>query len=57
MKINIHLSRSFYSFSLIKVQTDLKLWNNGNRIKQTLFWSIQKLERLSRSPVATLRIS
>jgi hypothetical protein len=57
MKINIHLLRSVYSFSLIKVQTDLKLWNNKNRVKRTLFLSIQKPERLSRSPLATLRIS
>jgi hypothetical protein len=47
MKINIYLLRSVYSFSLIKVQTDLKLWNNENRVKQTPFWSIQKLERSS----------
>jgi hypothetical protein len=47
MKINIHLLRSVYSFSLIKVQTDLKLWNDGNRVKQTPFWSIQKPERSS----------
>jgi len=52
MKINIHLLRSIYSFSLIKVQTDLKLW-----VKQTLFLSIQKLKRLPRSPLTTLRIS
>jgi hypothetical protein len=57
MKINIHLLRSVYSFSLIKVQTDLKLWNNKNRVKRTPFWSIQKPKRSSRSPLATLQIS
>jgi hypothetical protein len=57
MKINIHLLRSIYSFSLIKVQMDLKLWNKRNRDKRTLFWSIQKPERSSRSPLATLQIS
>jgi hypothetical protein len=46
-----------YSFSLIKVQTDLKLWNNGNRVKQTPFWSIQKPERSSQSSLTTLSIS
>jgi hypothetical protein len=57
MKINIHLLRSLYSFSLIKVQTDLKLWNIGNRIKRIPFWLIQKPERSSRSPLAILQIS
>jgi hypothetical protein len=57
MKINIHLLRSVYSFSLIKVQTDLKLWNNENKVKRTQFLLIQKPERLSRSPLATRRIS
>jgi hypothetical protein len=57
MKINIYLLRSVYSFSLIKVQTDLKLWNNENRIKETPFLSIQKPERLPRSHLATFRIS
>jgi Txe/YoeB family toxin of Txe-Axe toxin-antitoxin module len=57
MKINIHLLRSVYSFSLIKVQTDLKLWSNKNRVKRTPFLSIQKPERLPRSSLATLRIS
>jgi hypothetical protein len=57
MKINIHLLRSIYSLSLIKVQTDLKLWNIGNRVKRTPFWLIQKPERSSRSPLATLQIS
>jgi hypothetical protein len=42
MNIYIHLLRSVYSFSLIKVQTDLKLWNNENRVKRTPFLSIQK---------------
>jgi hypothetical protein len=56
MEKKIHLLRSVYSFSLIKVQTDLKLWNNENRVKQTPFWSIQKPKRSSRSPLATLRI-
>jgi hypothetical protein len=55
--MNIHLLRSLYSFSLIKVQTDLKLWNNRNRDKRTLFWSIQKLERSSQSPLAIPQIS
>jgi hypothetical protein len=49
--------RSIYSFNLIKTQTDLKFWNNGNMIKRTPFWSIQKPERSSRSPLTTLRIS
>jgi hypothetical protein len=53
MKINIHLLRSVYSFSLIKVQTDLKLWNNKNRVKRTPFWSIQKPEHSFRRPLAT----
>jgi hypothetical protein len=47
-------------YSLIKkrlVQTDLKLWNNENMVKQTPFWSIQKPECSSRSPLATLIIS
>jgi hypothetical protein len=57
MKINIHLLRSIYSFSLIKVQTDLKLWNIGNRIKRTPFSLIHKPERSSRSPLDTLQIS
>jgi hypothetical protein len=47
MKINIHLLRSVYSFNLIKVQTNLELWNDGNRVKRTPFWSIQKPERSS----------
>jgi hypothetical protein len=47
MKINIHLLRSVHSFNLIKVQADLKLWNNKNMIKRTSFWSIQKPERSS----------
>jgi hypothetical protein len=47
MKINIHLLRGVYCFNLIKVQMDLKLWNDGNRVKQTLFWSIQNSERSS----------
>jgi len=37
---NIHLLRSIYSFyvfNLIKVQTDLKFWNNENRVKRTPF--------------------
>jgi hypothetical protein len=57
MKINIHLLRNFYSFSLIKVQTDLKLWNNENRVKRTPFWLIRKLEHSSRSLPAILQIS
>jgi hypothetical protein len=57
MKINIHLLRSLYSFSLIKVQSDLKFWNFGNRVKQTPFWLIQKPERSPQSPLATLQIS
>jgi hypothetical protein len=57
MKINIHLLRSVYSFSLIKLQTDLKLWNNKNMVKRTPFWSIQKPERSSQSSLATLQIS
>jgi hypothetical protein len=40
MKINIHLLRSVYSFSLIKIQMDFKLWNNKNRVKRTPFLSI-----------------
>jgi hypothetical protein len=32
-KKKIHLLRSVYSFSLIKVQTDLKLWNKENMVK------------------------
>jgi hypothetical protein len=42
MKVNIHLLRSVYSFNLIKAQMDLKLWNNENMVKRTLFCSIQK---------------
>jgi hypothetical protein len=57
MKINIYLLRSVYSFSLIKVQSDLELWNDGNRVKRTPFWSIRNSERSSRSPLATPRIS
>jgi hypothetical protein len=57
MKLNIHLLRSVYSFSLIKTQTDLKLWNNGNRVKRTPFWLIQKPERSSRSSLTIFRIS
>jgi len=57
MKINIHLLRSVYSFSLIKVQTNLKLWNDRNRVKQTPFWSIQKPERLPQSPLSTYKVS
>jgi hypothetical protein len=57
MKINIHLLRSIYSLSLIKVQTDIKLWNIGNRVKQTPFWLIQKPERSSQSSLAILQIS
>jgi hypothetical protein len=57
MKINIHLLRSIYSFSLIKVQSNFKFWNNGNMIKRTSFWLIQKPERSSQSPLATLQIS
>jgi hypothetical protein len=49
--------RSIYSFNLIKTQTDLKFWNNENMIKRTPFWSIQKPERSSLSPLTTLRIS
>jgi len=37
MKINIHLLRSFYSFNLIKVQTNFEIWDDGNRVKQTPF--------------------
>jgi hypothetical protein len=47
MKINIHLLRGLYSFGLIKVQTDFKLWNSENRVKQTPFWLIQKPKCLS----------
>jgi len=57
MNINIHLLRSSYSFSLIKIQTDLKLWNNENRVNRTSFWLIQKPERSSQSPLTTLQIS
>jgi hypothetical protein len=57
MKLNIQLLRSVYSFSLIKTQTDLKLWNNGNRVKRTPFWLIQNPERSSRSPLSTYKIS
>jgi hypothetical protein len=52
-KKKIHLLRSVYSFSLIKVQTDLKLWNKENMVKWTPFLSTQKLEHSSRSPLAT----
>jgi hypothetical protein len=39
MKINIHLLKNIHIFSLIKVQTDFKLWNNRNGIKRrTPFW-------------------
>jgi hypothetical protein len=55
--INIHLLRSFYSFSLIKVQTDLKLWNDGNKVKKTPFWSIQRPERSSWSLLSTYKVS
>jgi hypothetical protein len=51
---NKYSFRSIYSFKLIKTQTDLKLWNNGNRVKRTPFWSIQKPERSSQSPLTTL---
>jgi len=44
---NKYSFRSIYSFNLIKIQTDLKLLNNGNRVKRTPFWSIQKSERSS----------
>jgi len=27
-------------YKCIGVKTDLKLWNNKNRVKQTLFWLI-----------------
>jgi hypothetical protein len=47
MKINIHLLRHIYSSNLIKVQTDLKLWNDRNMVKKTLFWLVQKPERSS----------
>jgi hypothetical protein len=57
MKISIHLLRSIYSLSLIKVQTDIKLWNIGNMDKRTPFWLIQKPERLPRSSLAILQIS
>jgi hypothetical protein len=39
------------------VKTDLKLWNNKNRVKQTPFWSIQKPERSSWSPLSTYKVS
>jgi hypothetical protein len=55
--MNEYSFKSIYSFNLIKTQTDLKLWNNENRVKRTPFWSIQKPERSSRSPLATLQIS
>jgi cytosine/uracil/thiamine/allantoin permease len=55
MKINIHLLRSVYSFSLIKVQTELKLWNDGNRVKRISFWLIQKPECSSWSPLSTYK--
>jgi len=35
---------SIYSFNLIKVQTDLQLWNNENRVKRTLNFGITKIE-------------
>jgi hypothetical protein len=54
---NKYSFKSIYSFNLIRTQTDHKLWNNGNRVKQTPFWSIQKPERSSRSPLTTFRIS
>jgi hypothetical protein len=54
---NKYSFRSIYSFKLIKTQTDLKLWNNENRVKQILFWLIQNPEHSSRSPLATLQIS
>jgi hypothetical protein len=54
MKINIHLE-AFIFFNVIKkTQSDLKLWNDGNRVKQTPFWSIQSSKRSSQSPLATL---
>jgi hypothetical protein len=34
---------SIYSFNLIKVQTDLQLWNNKNRVKRTLNFGITKI--------------
>jgi hypothetical protein len=34
---NKYSFRSLYSFNLIKIQTDLKLWNNENRVKRTPF--------------------
>jgi hypothetical protein len=54
---NKYSFRIIYSFNLIKIQTDLKLWNNGIRVKRTPFWSIQKAEYLSRSLLTTLIIS
>jgi hypothetical protein len=57
MDINIYLLKSFYSFSPIKIETDLKLWNNENRVKRTLFWLIQKSKRSSQNPLATIKIS
>jgi hypothetical protein len=54
---NKYSFRSIYSFNLIKAQTSFKLWNNINKVKRTPFWSIQKPERSSRSPLTTLRIS
>jgi hypothetical protein len=54
---NKYSFRSIYSFSLIKTQTDLKLWNNKNRVKRTPFLSIQKPERSFRSPLSTYKIS
>jgi hypothetical protein len=53
---NKYSFRSIYSFKLIKTQSDLKLWNNENRVKRTPFWSIQNPEHSSRSPLATLQI-
>jgi hypothetical protein len=54
---NKYSFKSIYSFNLIKTQTDLKLWNNENKVKQTPFSSIQKPERSSQSSLTTLRIS
>jgi hypothetical protein len=54
---NQYSFRSIYSFNLIKTQTDLKLWNIGNWVKRTPFWSIQNPERSSRSLLATIQIS
>jgi hypothetical protein len=54
---NKYSFRSIYSFNLIRTQTDHKLWNNGNKVKRTPFWLIQKPERSSQSSLATLQIS